>query len=185
MRVWRAPVSIGRWADERDQRARSDQAVRRFRRRGPPHVRGARRGNLRVPGQQRRRQIDGHPHDVRAVETERRDRHRGRNRCRPRSRGRQAPHRVHVAAVLALRAIDCGSKHPVLRRHLWSAARPARGAPAVRARNVRASVARARACGRSRRRVAAAPGTGLRDSSRAADRVSRRADGRRGSRIPP
>ena len=41
---------------------------------------------------------------------------RRRHRRRPRSRGRQAPHRLHVAAVLALRAADRRPEHPLLRR---------------------------------------------------------------------
>ena len=36
----------------------------------------------------------------------------------PRSGRRQAAHRLHVAALLALRAADRRSEHPVLRRHL-------------------------------------------------------------------
>ncbi len=45
-------------------------------------------------------------------------RHGGRHRRRARSRRREAPHRLHVAAVLALREPDRGPEHPLLRRRL-------------------------------------------------------------------
>ena len=46
-----------------------------------------------------------------------------------RSGRRQAPHRLHVAALLAVRAADGRSEHPVLRRHLRID--PARGSPSA------------------------------------------------------
>ena len=52
-----------------------------------------------------------------------------RRRRQPRSRGREAPHRLHVAALLAVRAADRRSEHPLLRRHL----RPRRRAARTRA----------------------------------------------------
>ena len=79
-------------------------------------VRGGR--NLRLPGRERRRQVDHHPHAVRPAEADERDGDRRRRRRQPRSRRREAAHRLHVAEVLALRAADRRSEHPVLRRAL-------------------------------------------------------------------
>ena len=54
--------------------------------------------DLRLPRQQRRRQVDDHPDAVRPAQADLRHRDRRRHRRRPRSRRGEAPHRLHVAA---------------------------------------------------------------------------------------
>ena len=51
--------------------------------------------------------------------------------------GREAAHRLHVAALLAVREAHRRSEHHVLRRHLRAGRRSLRGAPRVRARHGR------------------------------------------------
>ena len=85
--------------------------------------------DLRLPRRQRRRQVHHHPHAVRPAAADLRHRDGRRHRRREGPGGRQAPHRLHVAAVLAVRAADRRSEHPVLRRHLRAARRASRGAP--------------------------------------------------------
>ena len=89
---------------------------------GQPVVRGEAGGDLRLPGREWRRQVDDHPHAVRVAASLVRHRAGWRHRRQPRSRGSEAPHRLHVAEVLALRGADRRSEHPLLRRHLWSVA---------------------------------------------------------------
>src|SRR5207248_1458924 len=111
-------------------------------------------------------------------------RHGRRRRRQPRSGGGQAAHRLHVAALFALRAADRRSEHQLLRRHLRPRSHAARCAPPIRARYGGPRRPGAAARRRSRRRVAPAARRPLRDPSRAARRLSRRADPRRGSRLP-
>ena len=85
-----------------------------------------------------------------------------------RSRGRQAAHRLHVAALLALRAADRRSEHPVLRRHLRARRRGAGRAARVRARDGGARRPRTDARARPRGRLAPAARARLRDPARAA-----------------
>ena len=105
-----------------------------------------------------------------------------RHRRRPRSRRRQAAHRVHVAAVLAVRAADGRPEHPVLRRAVRACGRAAQRARRFALEMAGLRGPRERAGPQSGRRLAAAARARLRDSPRAADRVSRRADRRRRSR---
>ncbi len=98
---------------------------------------------------------------------------------------RQAPHRLHVAAVLAVRAADRGPEHPFLCGVVRIDRRSPGAAAEVRARHRRPRRPRARAGGRPQRRLAAAAGARLRAPARAADPLSRRADGRRRSGVAP
>ena len=91
--------------------------------------------------------------------------HGRRHRRRPRSGRRQAAHRLHVAAVLALRAADRRSEHPVLRRHLRPRRRAARARGAASCSRWPASRARAHA------RRAISPAAGV-SGSRSAARFS-------------
>ena len=144
----------------------------------------ATRRGLRFSRQQRRRQVDHHPHAVRPAEADQRHGDCRRRRRRQGSGRREAPHRLHVAALLAVRAADGRPEHPLLRRHLRLDRREARGAPAVRAStwpglHGREQTQRAG----SRRRLAAAAGARMRHPPRAADRVPGRADRRRRSAV--
>ena len=98
---------------------------------------------------------------------------------------RQAAHRLHVAALLALRAADRRPEHPVLRRHLRARRRALRRAPAVRPRHGRPPRPRGHADARPARRLAPASRARLRHPARAADRVPRRAHRRRRSAVAP
>ena len=90
--------------------------------------------DLRLPRQQRRREVDDDPDAVRTAQALVRDGAGRRNRRRPGSRRRQAAHRLHVAAFLALRAADRRGEHHVLRRPLRPRRSDARRAPGLRAR---------------------------------------------------
>ena len=141
------------------------------------------RRDLRLPRQQRRRQIDDDQNAVRAAEADERHRDGRWPGRRPRSRRGQAPHRLHVPALLPLRAAHGRSEHPLLRRSLRPRGRTVRGAARLRAGHGRLARSRADARHRSRGRLASAARARLRHSARAADRVSRRADRRRRSAV--
>ena len=159
--------------------------LRRLRRRRRCELRRAARRDLRLPRRQRRRQVDDHPHALRSAATDQRHGHGGRRRRRTRSRGGEAAHRLHVAEVLALRSADRGPEHPLLRRRVRPGGRALRAAPGLRARDGGPGRAREDPDQGTGRRMAPAPGAGLRDPPRAADRVSRRADRRRRSGVAP
>ena len=76
------------------------------------------RRDLRLSRQQRRRQVHDDPHAVRAAAADVRHARRSAASTSARSGRREAAHRLHVAALLALRAADRRSEHPVLRRRL-------------------------------------------------------------------
>src|SRR5947208_1108198 len=175
----------GRWANERHHGDRSHETLRRLRRRRSADVRGRPGRGVRIPRQQRGRQVDDDPDAVRPAETDRRYGGGRRRRCQPRSGRRQAPHRIHVAALFALRTADRRSEHPLLRRHLRPRSRPLRGAPPLRPRHGGPSPPGAHARRRPGGRVASAARARLRDSPRAAHRLSRRADRRRRPALPP
>ena len=100
----------------RSMRARSHAQVRRVHRRRSHQLCRRARRDLRVSRRERRRQVDRHPHDVRAAEADVGNRGRRRRRREPRSRGSEAAHRLHVAEVLAVRGAHGRAEHPVLRR---------------------------------------------------------------------
>src|SRR5439155_1063602 len=60
----------GRWANERDHGDRSHETLRRFRRRRSADVRGRPGRGVRIPRQQRARQVDDDPDAVRPAETD-------------------------------------------------------------------------------------------------------------------
>ena len=111
------PSEAGEWRPTRvirvEHLSRTLRHVPRGRR---CQLRRAPRRGVRVSRQQRRRQVHDDPHAVRAADADRPARASidgidvGRDPER-----RQAAHRLHVAAVLALRAADRRSEHPLLR----------------------------------------------------------------------
>ncbi len=149
-----ARLARGRSADERHHRRAISRGASAT---SWPSTRDLRRRpgrGLRLSRQQRRRQVDDHPHAVRPADADERHGDGRRHRRRPRSRRREAPHRLHVAAVLAVRAADGRSEHPLLRRHLRP--RPARGS-----RSAGGSCSRWPASqGRERTRAAISPAAG-------------------------
>ena len=98
----------------------------------------ARGRDLRLPRRERRRQVDDDPHALRPAQADLGHGDGRRRRREPRSRRRQAAHRLHVAEVLALRGAHRRSEHPVLRRALRAGRRPHRAAAQVRRRDGRA-----------------------------------------------
>ena len=97
--------------DPRDHRSRSDAALRRVHGRRSRQLRRRARRDLRLSRRERRRQVDHDSHAVRPAEADVRHRDGRRRRRQPRSGGRQAAHRLHVAEVLALRSADRRSEH--------------------------------------------------------------------------
>ena len=75
--------------------------VRRVPRRRRRHVRRAPRRGIRLPRQQRRRQVHDDSHVVRPAQADVRPRDRRRHRRRRATRRGEASHRLHVAALLA------------------------------------------------------------------------------------
>ena len=136
--------------------------------------------DFRLPGAQRRGEIDHHPHAVRPVDAERGERIGERVRRGAAARGDPPHHRVHVAEVLALRRFDGGGEHRFLHGNLRRPAGEAGGAQELRAGDGRPDGAAQRADAHALRRVEAAAGAGLRDPARSAGVVPGRADFRRG-----
>ena len=102
---------------------RPGQALRHFRGGGPRVPEGGEGRDLRLPGAQRRGQVDHHPHALRPADAD--------FRAAPRVAGFDVAtqpeadppqHRLHVAEVLALRRPDGGGEHRFLHRHLRRAA---------------------------------------------------------------
>ena len=89
-----------------------------FRRRGPHHLRGKARGNLRLAGSERRRQIHHLPHAVRLAVPVRRQRTRRRPGHAARARRGALAHRLHGAALLALRRVVSAGEPALLRPRL-------------------------------------------------------------------
>ena len=143
-----------------------------------PRDRGRRGDGLHRP--ERRRQIDHHPHALRAASPECRPRLRRRLRRRPQTRGGARAYRLHVAEILALRRSHRARESPLLRRPLQREAGRDGGADALRHHHGRARRARGRAGGHARRRLEAAARPRLRHPPSPARALPRRADlGRR------
>ena len=161
------------------------QALRRLhggRPRRPPG-RGGRA--LRLPRPERRREVHDAPDALRHPRADRRDRTRARHRPPAGARAHQGRHRLHVAALLALRRPVGGREPRLLRDGLRRA-----GAAPARAHRPddpagRPGRPRGHAGGPAVGRLPPAAGAGLRPRPRAPAHVPRRADGRRRPGVAP
>ena len=126
---WRARGSTARWdADGRHHRSGSHPALRRVHGRRPRQLRGRPGRGVRLPRRERRGQVHDHPHALRPAPADERHGRRRRHRRDARSGRRQAAHRLHVPALLAVRGAHGRPEHPLLRRHLRARRRGARSA---------------------------------------------------------